>query len=148
MWEINNFSQLTGILYSAVLGAVYSFIYDIFRAARKTVKHTAAAVFAEDIAFSFICAVSCFCFLLGVSGGEARGYVFFGILCGFAAFRAAFSRFTLFIFKKLFYFLHFLYVKNKVFLQSVCSAVDAFVGFFYNKFKKITHFKPHTKKNT
>ena len=119
MWEIDNFSQLTGVLYSAAVGAIYSFVYDIFRAARKTLRHSAALVFFEDIVFSFICAVSCFCFLLAISGGEMRGYVFFGILCGFTLFRVTASRFSLFIFKKLFCLLHFLTLKNRLFLISL-----------------------------
>ena len=147
MWEIDNFSQLTGVLYSAAVGAIYSFVYDIFRAARKTLRHSAALVFFEDIVFSFICAVSCFCFLLAISGGEMRGYVFFGILCGFTLFRVTASRFSLFIFQKLFCLLHFLTLKNRLFLSKVFMLNERLFCFLSKKMKKITDFKPRFKKN-
>ena len=76
-----------------------------------------------------------------------RGYVFFGILCGFTLFRVTASRFSLFIFKKLFCLLHFLTLKNRLFLSKVFMLNERLFCFLSKKMKKITDFKPRFKKN-
>ena len=92
MWEINNASQLIAFLLSLAVGCVFCLIYDIFRAVRKSFKRNAAAVFFEDILYSFICGVIGFCFLLGTTGGDMRAFVFVGMGAGFFICRVTLSR--------------------------------------------------------
>ena len=83
MWEINNASQLIAFLTSLAVGCVFCLIYDIFRAVRKSFKRNAAAMFFEDVLYSFICGVIGFCFLLGTTGGDLRAFAFLGMGAGF-----------------------------------------------------------------
>ena len=92
MWEIDNISQLIAFLLSLAVGCVFCLIYDIFRAVRKSFKRNAAAVFFEDILYSFICGVIGFCFLLGTTGGDMRAFVFVGMGAGFFICRVTLSR--------------------------------------------------------
>ena len=100
MWEIDNLSQLLGFLYSAVLGGIYCIVYDCLRALRKEIKFGTAAVFVSDILYSLICAVTCFCFLLAVTGGQPRGYVFAGAAVGFLVARLTASPIAVLVFCK------------------------------------------------
>lgn len=100
MWEIDNLSQLLAFLYSAALGGIYCIIYDFLRALRKEIKFGTAAVFVSDILYSLICAVTCFCFLLAVTGGQPRGYVFAGAAVGFLVTRLTASPIVALVFCK------------------------------------------------
>lgn len=102
MWEINIGSQAQGFLYSLVLGGLLCLVYDVIRALRLTGKSGAVAVFFEDIIFWLICTFTVFCFLMGVTGGQVRGYVLFGALAGFLAFRFTVSAVLMFVLKKIF----------------------------------------------
>ena len=92
MWEINNASQLIAFLTSLAVGCVFCLIYDIFRAVRKSFKRNAAAMFFEDVLYSFICGVIGFCFLLGTTGGDLRAFAFIGMGAGFFICRFTLSR--------------------------------------------------------
>lgn len=100
MWEIDNLSQLLGFLYSAALGGVYCIVYDALRALRAEIKFGTALVFVSDILYSVFCAVTCFCFLLSVSFGQPRAFVFAGAALGFIATRLTVSRILFFVFTK------------------------------------------------
>ena len=100
MWEIDNLSQLLGFLYSAVLGCIYCMAYDALRALRAEIKFGTAAVFVSDILYSCVCAVTCFCFLLAVSSGQPRAFVFVGAGLGFILSRLTVSRILFFVFSK------------------------------------------------
>lgn len=144
MWEINNLSQLAGFANSFFFGCIFCVVYDIFRAVRAVAKQSTWAVFTEDIIYSLICAVAAFCLLLSVTGGELRVFVIFGLGCGFAAFRMTLSRFFLFVFKKVFSFVFkiILCIKSSLGLMYFKSE-----RFFNAIVKKITSFKPKSKKN-
>ena len=101
MWEIDNLSQLIGFLYSAALGGFYCVAYDILRALRREINLGTAAVFASDILYSVLCAITCFCLLLSVTGGEPRAFVFAGAAVGFVIIRLTVSRVLVFVFSKM-----------------------------------------------
>ena len=100
MWEIDNLSQLLAFLYSAALGGIYCIVYDFLRVLRKEIKFGTAAVFVSDILYSLICAVTCFCYLLAVTGGQPRGYVFAGAAVGFLVTRLTASPIAALVFCK------------------------------------------------
>lgn len=151
MWEIDNLSQLIGFLYSAVLGGVYCLTYDILRALRAEIKFGTAAVFVTDILYSILCAITCFCFLLSVTGGEPRAFVFAGAAVGFVILRLTVSRVLVLVFSKMLKAARFVF--NWIsslfgrFFAVICKGTD-FVG---EKMKKIcvlcsNSLKKHLKK--
>ena len=101
MWEIDNLSQLFGFLYSAALGGVCCLVYDALRALRAEIKFGTVSVFVSDILYSLFCAVTCFCFLLSVTAGQPRAFVFVGAAAGFVISRLTVSRLFFFIFSRL-----------------------------------------------
>ena len=146
MWEIDNLSQLLGFLYSSALGCVYCAVYDIFRAVRAEVKCRPAAVFFQDIFFSAFCAVSCFCFLLSVTGGEMRAFVLAGAALGFFVFRFTASRLFFLVFKKTVRALNFLYVRLCWLLRRFFAFAERIFDFLSEKIRKILKFFLNTLK--
>lgn len=109
MWEINNASQLMGFFYSVLLGIFYCLLYDVIRAIRAEIRSSSVAIFIGDIIYSLFCAISCFCFLLSVTGGELRIFVFLGIALGFIASRLTVSKPLHFILRKFVKMIYFVY---------------------------------------
>ena len=91
MWEISNSLQLINFGWSVVLGILFCVIYDILRALRKVIEFSTLGVFFQDIFFSLIVAFATFTYLLSVTNGELRGFIFIGIIFGFLLSRVSFS---------------------------------------------------------
>ena len=102
MWEISNSAQISAFLYSVLLGMCFCLFYDLLRAFRFAVKSTDFSVFMYDIFYFSVISVITFIFLLAVTNGELRGFVFLGILLGFLLFYFTVSRFLLKYLKSLF----------------------------------------------
>lgn len=92
MWEIDNKLQILSLLQSLGLGVFYCLFYDLFKAVRLTVNLNAKAIFFQDIIYFAIISPLTFCFLLSVTNGEIRGYVFILASLGFFITRLTFSR--------------------------------------------------------
>lgn len=101
-------------------GIIFCLFYDILRALRKTADFSSIAVFFQDTVFSLFSAIVVFIFLLGVTNGEVRAYVLFGMLLGFLLCRMTISR----IFKKILIFI-FSNIK-KIFSATVSGFYDCF----------------------
>ena len=146
MWEIDSLSQIFGFLYSAVFGFICCAVYDILRAARAQTKFSAAAVFFQDIIFSSLCGISCFCLLLSITGGDMRIFVFVGIAVGFLVCRLTLSRVLLFVFTKILKAAKWIY-------RNICCALEMFfafsdkaAGFLMKKTLKFCKFLSNTLK--
>lgn len=100
MWEINSVEQILGFLYSAVLGGIFCLGYDVLRAVRAEALFSSICIFFQDIFFSLAAAVICFLFLLGITGGELRSFVFIGLTVGFITVRLTISKIFFIILKK------------------------------------------------
>ncbi len=74
-------------------GAVLGFWYDLIRTARKLIRHSHAAVSAEDLCYWIAAALYLFVRIYGENSGILRGYLFGGILGGAALYHASFGRF-------------------------------------------------------
>lgn len=92
MWEIDNLLQIINFARSLCLGAVFCLIYDILRALRTLFDFSAVSIFFQDIIFSLLSAFITFVFLLSVTNGELRGFVFISIAFGFLISRFTISR--------------------------------------------------------
>ena len=146
MWEINNLSQLLGFLYSAALGGGYCIVYDCLRALRREIKFGTAAVFVTDILYYFFCAVTCFCFLLSVSFGQPRAFVFAGAALGFIAARLTVSRFLFFVFSKTVRAVRFIFTRISAILKHFFSFIDSGIVVLGEKVKKICILSANTLK--
>ena len=61
-------------------GAVLGFWYDLIKTARKLIRHSHAAVSAEDLCYWIAAALYLFVRIYGENSGILRGYLFGGIL--------------------------------------------------------------------
>ena len=86
MWEISNAQQLLSFGISLLFGTGFGVYYSVFKAVRRSFRHTVWAIFLEDIFFFFSCAVITFLLMLVLSAGEIRFFILLGILIGFCAF--------------------------------------------------------------
>ena len=86
MWEISNSRQLLSFGVSLLFGVGYGIYYAVFKAIRRSFRHTAFSIFLEDIIFFFTSAVVTFLLMLALSAGEIRFYILLGILIGFCVF--------------------------------------------------------------
>lgn len=91
MWEISNTNQLINFGWSVVLGMIFCTLYDVLRALRKVISFSAISIFFQDIFFSLALAFTIFTYLLSVTNGELRGFIFVGIVVGFVLARVTFS---------------------------------------------------------
>ena len=151
MWEIDNLSQLFGFLYSAVLGCIYCTVYDALRALRAEIKFGTVAVFVTDVLYSFVCAVTCFCFLLAVSMGQPRAFVFVGIGTGFVLSRLTDSRVFFIIFLKIIKAVCFVFKWASAILSRFFALIGAQTERLIKKVQKIcvlslNTLKKHLKK--
>ena len=127
MWEISNTAQITGFFYSVLLGMCFCLFYDLLRSFRFAVKSTDFSVFLYDIFYFSVISVITFVFLLAVTNGELRGFVFLGILFGFLLFYFTVSRFLLKYLKSLFLFLATLFNKINNGLNGKLEKADIFI---------------------
>ena len=91
MWEISNTHQLINFGWSVVLGIIFCTLYDVLKAIRKVISFSAISIFFQDIFFSLALAFTTFTYLLSVTNGELRGFIFVGIVVGFVLARVTFS---------------------------------------------------------
>ncbi len=136
MWEINNSLQLLSFARALILGVIICLVYDILRAYRRAYDYSVIGIFIQDVIFSVVAAFVVFLFLLGVTNGEMRGYVFLGITMGFLISRLTLSRIW-------FAFLKWIFSKIKVVFSLVSSCVyksfdkiEAYVLIFFKKSRK------------
>ena len=66
-------------------------LYDALRGLRKVISFSTVSIFFQDIFFSLIVTFATFTYLLSVTNGELRGFVFVGITLGFFISRVSLS---------------------------------------------------------
>ena len=133
MWEINNSLQLLSFARALLLGIIICLGYDVLRVYRKVYDFSSLGIFFQDVIFSVLAAFVVFIFLLGVTNGEMRGYIFLGLLIGFVVSRLTLSRI---------WFLSLRFVLSKI--KLIFSLVS---GFIYKAFDKIEGYVTTFSKN-
>ena len=140
MWEINNTAQIFAFLYSLCLGCIFCLFYDFFRAFRFAVKLSDFSIFLSDIFYFLTISFVTFIFLLGVTNGELRGFVFFGVLLGFLICYFTVSRFFIRFLKFIIKNSVKIFNKFNLVLNNFFSKADNFITknliFIKNTFKK------------
>ena len=71
---------------AVVLGALLGALYDVFRAARMSVKHCTAAVFVEDLIYMTVFGLSFYSYCTELCRGQIRFFVFAGMIVGFSVY--------------------------------------------------------------
>lgn len=84
--------ELRLFLASILLGALLGALYDLFRALRLCLKHPKAAVFAEDVLFVTVSALSIYVFCTELCRGRLRFFVMLGAAAGFGIYLSTFGR--------------------------------------------------------
>ncbi len=82
MTDVTVATQTQLFLWSLVLGAGLSVLYDFLRVLRIEVKHRPLAVSLEDIFYFLVCAAVTFGFVLKDNRGDVRAYIFIGEAIG------------------------------------------------------------------
>ena len=77
---------------SILLGALLGALYDLFRALRLCLKHPKAAVFAEDVLFVTVSALSIYVFCTELCRGRLRFFVMLGAAAGFGIYLSTLGR--------------------------------------------------------
>ncbi len=140
MWQTDNITQLLAFSYSILVGAVFCSIYDFLRAVRYNIHHSTLSVFIEDILYSSVCAVFTFCFLISVTGGDMRGYVFVGLILGFLIIRLTFSKILFYVFSKIIIILFYLYRKFIMLSAKFFDMINRVISFLTSKAFKLRIF--------
>lgn len=84
-------------VYSVCGGVVFSFLYDVLRVSRRSVRHSRVLVIVQDILYWMIISIGILLLIYRINEGEIRGFIIVGIICGAVLYFLIFSRVILFI---------------------------------------------------
>lgn len=84
--------ELRTLLVTMGIGAALAVVYDIFRIARRVVRHNTFAVSGEDILFWIAAGFATYYFFLFINDGKFRLYMVAGIILGIFVCRMTVSR--------------------------------------------------------
>ena len=136
MWEINNLDQFITVLWSLLLGALLSLLYDSFKSVRLSFHHSRVSVFFEDILFGLIGALLSFCLLMLRTKGQIRLFVFLFMIIGFVLWRLTLSRFNVKFLCLFLRFLKMIFGKVECFFEKLGQKLENFFKKFYKTAKK------------
>ena len=83
------------------IGAALAVVYDVFRIARRVVKHNIVAVSGEDVIFWMVAGFATYYFFLFINDGKFRVYMVAGIILGIFSYRMTLSRIFVPFFSKI-----------------------------------------------
>ena len=136
--------QCVLFLYSVLLGAALSIVYDFFRVFRAIIPHKSAMIALEDILYCVIWGLSLFVFSVELSRGEVRSYYLLGNIVGFLLCHftvgnvvvGAVRKIVLTI-RSIFLFIYRILLAPIInFLGLICQKITAFFVGIYSNFKK------------
>lgn len=81
------FREMDFLLYTVVMGAVITAVYDVFRIVRRVIKHNLFWISFEDIIFWIGCFVGIFYILYKENNGTLRWFAVMGALIGMVLYR-------------------------------------------------------------
>ena len=132
MWEINSIFQLLGFVYSLFLGGLFSFLYDVIKSLRLTLKLSYLTVFIFDILYFISISILSFLFFMSFTDGEIRYYILFGVIIGFYIFRLTVSKVLIFVLTHILKFIYF--IINK--LNDYILSFSGWILFILEEFRK------------
>lgn len=148
--------QCVLFLYSVLLGAALSIVYDFFRVFRAIIPHKSVMIALEDILFCIIWGLSLFVFSVELSRGEVRSYYFLGNIFGFFLCHftvgniivGAVRKIVLTIKSVILFIYRILLAPIIKFLGLICQKITGFFVGIYSNFKKDINNKKILLKDT
>lgn len=136
MTDITIAKETQLFLWSLLLGAGLSVLYDVLRVLRLETHHRNAVICIEDILYFLVCSVITFGFLLKDNCGEVRGYVLIGELIGWVLWHLTIGSAAVHICAVVFSAVkHFLIFLFKIIFSPICC-VFRFISKILKKFTK------------
>lgn len=86
-------SQIIIFLFSMLLGAFLSLVFDGFRISNAVLKVNLKRIFFEDVIYFILSAIITFTYILVVNSGEIRVYIIFGEVLGWIIYRFTIGKF-------------------------------------------------------
>ena len=87
-------SQIIIFLFSMLLGAFLSLVFDGFRISNAVLKVNLKRIFFEDVIYFILSAIITFTYILVVNSGEIRVYIIFGEVLGWIIYRLTIGKFV------------------------------------------------------
>lgn len=116
-------NQLFSFFIYVIVGILLGFIFDIFRALRKSIKNSTVATNIEDILFVIISFIIIAMVVQIVSKGELRFYILLGIILGILIYFLSVSKYII--------------TGETWILKSIIKILKSIYNFFTKFFKKI-----------
>ncbi len=116
-------NQLFSFFIYVIVGILLGFIFDIFRALRKSIKNSTVATNIEDILFVIISFIIIAMVVQIVSKGELRFYILLGIILGILIYFLSVSKYII--------------TGETWILKSIIKILKSIYNFFIKFFKKI-----------
>lgn len=116
-------NQLFSFFIYVIVGILLGFIFDIFRAFRKSIKNSNVATNIEDILFVIISFIIIAMVVQIVSKGELRFYILLGIILGILIYFLSVSKYII--------------TGETWILKSIIKILKSIYNFFIKFFKKI-----------
>ena len=116
-------NQLFSFFIYVIVGILLGFIFDIFRALRKSIKNSTVATNIEDILFVIISFIIIAMVVQIVSKGELRFYILLGIILGILIYFLSVSKYII--------------TGETWILKSIIKILKRIYNFFIKFFKKI-----------
>ncbi|MBQ6825049.1 MAG: spore cortex biosynthesis protein YabQ [Clostridia bacterium] len=145
MWEISNSFQVLSFFRALILGVFLGFFYDFWRSVRKVKKFGTLSVFFQDLSYFFIASPIIFSFLLSLTNGEIRAFIFIAIILGFIIYRVTLSVLIFKIFICVFKFIFINFTRLNSFYYRMFDSFFAFLkkifDFFMAFFEKWRNYR-------
>lgn len=116
-------NQLFSFFIYVIVGILLGFIFDIFRALRKSIKNSTVATNIEDILFVIISFIIITTVVQIISKGELRFYILLGIILGILIYFLSVSKYII--------------AGETWILKSIIKILKSIYNFFIKFFKKI-----------
>ena len=116
-------NQLFSFFIYVIVGILLGFIFDIFRALRKSIKNSTVATNIEDILFVIISFIIITTVVQIISKGELRFYILLGIILGILIYFLSVSKYII--------------TGETWILKSIIKILKSIYNFFIKFFKKI-----------
>ena len=116
-------NQLFSFFIYVIVGILLGFIFDIFRALRKSIKKSTVATNIEDILFVIISFIIITTVVQIISKGELRFYILLGIIFGILIYFLSVSKYII--------------TGETWILKSIIKILKSIYNFFIKFFKKI-----------
>lgn len=116
------------LLYSLLMGAFVTFVYDLFRILRRVFKHHWIWVSLEDILFWFGCGITVFLLMQRESNGMLRWFAVVGALTGMCLYRKFLGKYLVDVISRFLLWIKKMLSKPLGILAGKCRKASGYAG--------------------